>query len=146
MYEKILIATDGSDLSKEAENQGLELAEKYGGSVTVLYVEDINIPPAMVGPYALAVEENVEEIQNLGKEIVEEVKEKGKKMGVTVTTMLLKGHPAEEIINQADKFDIVIVGSLGRSGLAHLLIGSVAEKVVRHSPVPVLVVKKQKDH
>lgn len=141
MYNKILIATDGSNLSKEAENQGLELAKKVGGTVTVLYVEDINIPSAMVGPYALAVEENIEEIQNRGKEIVDAVKKKGKKMGIAVITMLLKGHPAEEIINQAHKFDIVIVGSLGRSGLAHLLIGSVAEKVVRHSSVPVLVVK-----
>lgn len=142
MYDKILIATDGSDLSQKAENEGLELAKRYGGSVTVLYVEDIYIPSAMVGPYALAVEENVEEIKNFGKEIVEKVKEKGKKLGVTVSTMLLRGHPAEEIINQAGKFDLVVVGSLGRSGLTHLLIGSVAEKVVRHSPVPVLVVKK----
>ena len=101
MYNKILIATDGSNLSKEAENQGLELAKKVGGTVTVLYVEDINIPSAMVGPYALAVEENIEEIQNRGKEIVDAVKKKGKKMGIAVITMLLKGHPAEEIINQA---------------------------------------------
>ncbi len=141
MYKKILIATDGSEPSKEAENHGLMLAKKLSSSVTTLYVEEINVPTAIVGDYLFLVEEQIEEIEKAGKKIVDDVVRKGEKMGVTVTPLLVKGHPAHEIIEHAKDYDIVVMGTIGRSGLSYLLTGSVAEKVVRHAPVPVLVVR-----
>ena len=141
MYKKILIATDGSEPSKEAEDHGLMLAKRCGASVTALYVEEINIPTAMVGDYLFFVEEQIEELEKAGKKIVEDVVKKGEKMGVTVTPLLVKGHAAHEIIEHAKDYDIVVMGTIGRSGLSYLLTGSVAEKVVRHASVPVLVVR-----
>ena len=142
MYKKILIATDGSEPSKEAENHGLMLAKKFGASVTALYVEEINIPSAVVGSYLFLVEEQIEEIERAGKEIVDNVVKKGEKMGVAVTPLLVKGHPAHEIIECGKGYDLIAMGTLGRSGISQLLLGSVAEKVVRHASVPVLVIRK----
>ena len=144
MYKEILIATDGSEPSKEAEDHGLMLAKRFEASVTALYVEEINVPTAMIGNYLFLVEEQIEQIEKAGKKIVEDVVKKGEKMGVTVTPLLVKGHPAHEIIEHAKDYDIVVVGTIGRSGLSYLLTGSVAEKVVRHAPVPVLVVRTRR--
>ncbi len=144
MYKEILIATDGSEPSKKAEDHGLMLAKRFGASVTALYVEEITVPTAIVGSYLFLVEEQIEEIEKAGKKIVEDVVKKGEKMGVTVTPLLAKGHPAHEIIEHAKDYDIVVMGTIGRSGLSYLLMGSVAEKVVRHAPVPVLVVRTTK--
>ena len=144
MYKEILIATDGSEPSKEAEDHGLMLAKRFGASVTALYVEEITVPTAVVGNYFFLIEDQIEKIEKAGKKIVEDVVKKGEKMGVTVTPQVVKGHPAHEIIEHANTYDIVVMGTLGRSGLSHLLMGSVAEKVVRHAPVPVLVVRAKK--
>lgn len=144
MYKEILVATDGSEPSKEAEDHGLMLAKRFGASVTALYVEEITVPTAIVGSYLFLVEEQIKEIEKAGKKIVGDVVKKGEKMGVTVTPLLVEGHPAHEIIEHAKDCDLVVMGTVGRSGLSYLLMGSVAEKVVRHAPVPVLVVRTTK--
>ncbi len=146
MYKKILIATDGSDHSEEAERHGLTLAKRSQATVTALYVvEEVHPPRSISSPLSLALEEQIEEHKAHGREIVEEVVERGKKMGVEVTPVVVEGHPAQEIIEHARDHDLVVMGTLGRSGLSHLLVGSVAERVVRHAPVPVLVVRFKED-
>ena len=141
MYKKILIAMDESRHSEEATKHGLMLAKVLGASVTVLYVveEIIYVPPS---PYMSPppITPSLAQSQEEGKKIVEKVIEKGKEMGVKVTPMVTVGHPASEIIEHAKNHDLVVMGTLGRSGIVSLLIGSVAEKVVRHAPAPVLVV------
>jgi len=73
-------------------------------------------------------------------------KEKGKKIGVEVETLVVEGIPAKEILDVAEerKIDIIVMGTLGRTGLERLLLGSVAEKVIRHAPCPVFVVRYTK--
>ncbi|KYK31294.1 MAG: hypothetical protein AYK19_17050 [Theionarchaea archaeon DG-70-1] len=142
MYKKILIATDGSDHSEEAEKHGLAVAKRSGASVTALYVvEGTHAPRSISSPASLLLDEQVEALKEEGEKIVDKVVDKGREMGVDVTPMVLEGHPAHEIIEHAKEYDLVVVGTLGRGGFSHLLLGSVAEKVVRHAPVPVLVVK-----
>lgn len=142
MYKKILIATDGSHHSEQAETHGLTLAAKLKARVTALYVvEGIHVSLTIGSPTSLLLDEQIEMLKEEGNRIVEKVVEEGRKKDVEVTPLVLEGHPANEIIEQARDYDLVVVGTLGRSGLAHLLLGSVAEKVVRHAPVPVLVVK-----
>ena len=142
MYKKILIATDGSHHSEEAETHGLTIAKRSGGEVTALcVVEGIHTPRSIGSPTSLLLDEQIEELKADARGIVEKVVEKGKKMGVDVTPVVAEGHPANEILERAGEHDLIVVGTLGRSGISHLLLGSVAEKVVRHSPVPVLVVK-----
>ena len=74
------------------------------------------------------------------------VKERGKVSGVEVREVLLEGHPSNEIIDFAENnnADLIVVGTLGKTGLDRFLMGSVAEKVVRGSKVPVLVVRSEK--
>ena len=142
MYKKILIATDGSPHSEEAEKHGLTMAKRSGASVTALYVvEGIHSPKTIGSPPSLLLDEQIEALKEEARQIVEKVAEEGKKMGVEVTPLVVEGHPAHEIIEHAKDYDLVVVGTLGRSGVSHLLLGSVAEKVVRHASVPVLVVK-----
>jgi nucleotide-binding universal stress UspA family protein len=146
MYKKILIATDGSDHSEEAEKHGLTLAKRSKAVVTALYVVEVVHPSrSIASPPSLLLEEQIEEHTAEGKKIVEEVVEKGKEMGVEVQPVVAEGHPANEIIEHAKGHDLVVMGTLGRSGFSHLLMGSVAEKVVRHAPVPVLVVRFKED-
>jgi nucleotide-binding universal stress UspA family protein len=145
MYEKILIATDGSEHSEEAEKHGLMMAKRSGASVTALYVvEGIHSSASISSPPSLLLEEQMEQLREEGKNIVGEVAQKGKEMGVEVTPVIAEGHPANQIIEHAKDHDLVVMGTLGRSGFSHLLVGSVAEKVVRYAPVPVLVVRSKR--
>ncbi len=144
MYEKILIATDGSEPSRKAEAHGLALAKILGAAVTILYVVEIaHYPRVAPGSAPEVVEERIKIHKKAGEEIVGKVVEKGKEMGVEVHPVVVVGHPANEIIEHARGHDIVVMGTLGLSGLSHLLMGSVAEKVVRHAPVPVLVIRSE---
>ncbi len=142
MYKKILIATDGSEHSEEAVRHGLTLAKRLDASVIALYVVEVTHPSrSIASPPSLLLEEQIEGCRELGKEIVEKVAQKGKEMGVDVEPEVAEGHPANEIIEHAKDHDLVVMGTLGRSGFSHLLVGSVAERVVRHAPIPVLVVR-----
>jgi nucleotide-binding universal stress UspA family protein len=139
---KILIATDGSDNTKEAVSYGLWLAKEVGAEVTALYVIDqtsfVSFPmdSSIVSVYSL--------LENEGKRAVEEVKQEGEAKGVKVTPMVLEGSPTRKIVETAAGFDLVVLGTLGRSALSKLFMGSVAERVTRFAPCPVLVVRARK--
>jgi nucleotide-binding universal stress UspA family protein len=139
---KILIATDGSEYTKEAVSQGLHLAKVLGAEVTALYVIDqtsfvsFPIDSSIVSVYSL--------LENEGKRAVEEVKKDGEQLGVKVTTVVAEGSPTRKIVEMAANMDLVVIGTLGRSALSKLFMGSVAERVTRYAPCPVLVVRSKK--
>lgn len=139
---KILIATDGSDNTKEAVSYGLWLAKELGAEVTALYVIDqtsfVSFPmdSSIVSVYSL--------LENEGKRAVDDVKVEGDAVGVKVTPMVLEGSPTRKIVETAAGFDLVVLGTLGRSALGKLFMGSVAERVTRFAPCPVLVVRARK--
>ncbi len=140
--KKILIATDGSEYTKEAVSQGLHLAKVLGAEVTALYVIDqtsfvsFPIDSSIVSVYSL--------LENEGKRAVEEVKKEGEAMGVSVTTVVAEGSPTRKIVEIAANVDLVVIDTLGRSALSKLFMGSVAERVTRYAPCPVLVVRSKK--
>ena len=140
--KKILIATDGSEYTKEAVSQGLHLAKVLGADVTALYVIDqtsfvsFPIDSSIVSVYSL--------LENEGKRAVEEVKNDGEQLGVKVTTIVAEGSPTRKIVEMATNMDLVVIGTLGRSALSKLFMGSVAERVTRYAPCPVLVVRSKK--
>jgi len=140
--KKILIATDGSEYTKEAVSQGLHLAKVLGADVTALYVIDqtsfvsFPIDSSIVSVYSL--------LENEGKRAVEEVKKDGEQLGVNVTTIVAEGSPTRKIVEMATNMDLVVIGTLGRSALSKLFMGSVAERVTRYAPCPVLVVRSKK--
>ncbi len=69
--------------------------------------------------------------------------ERSKEKGMGVNTVHLRGNAANEIIDASKQYDLIVMGTHGRSGLTHLLIGSVAEKVARHACCPVLLIREK---
>lgn len=138
----ILIATDGSDNVKNAVNWGIGLAKANDAKVTALYV----VPPAGVAVamrgemWAKALESHLKEE---GEKATSYVVEMGKKEGVEVECVIIDGKaPADGIMDFATEnyIDLIVMGTLGLTGLTHILLGSVAENVVRHAKKPVLVI------
>jgi nucleotide-binding universal stress UspA family protein len=140
--KKVLIATDGSEYTKEAVARGLHLAKILGAEVTALYVIDqtsfVSFPmdSSIVSVYSL--------LENEGKKAVEDVVKEGELSGVKVTPMVVEGSPTRKIVEIAADYDLVVIGTLGRSALSKLFMGSVAERVTRYAPCPVLVVRSKK--
>lgn len=140
--KRILIATDGSEYTKEAVSTGLRFAKILGAEVTALYVIDqtsfvsFPIDSSIVSVYSL--------LENEGKRAVDEVKKEGEQQGIKVTPVVVEGSPTRKIVEMAADFDLVVIGTLGRSALSKLFMGSVAERVTRYAPCPVLVVRSRK--
>lgn len=86
------------------------------------------------------------QFRELGREAISYVEIAAKDAGVEVETLILEGHPAEEILNFAEKKDIdmIVVGSLGKTDIERFLLGSVSENIVRGAKVPVLVVRAKR--
>ncbi|MHC1625192.1 MAG: universal stress protein [Methermicoccaceae archaeon] len=138
---KILIATDGSDYTRRAIQFGLALARDVGAKVYALYVMDI--APLTTIPLDGSIKPFMDTIEEEGKDATNYVVEEAKKNGVEVEPIVIPGRAAEEIVKYADenKIDLIVMGTLGRSGLERILLGSVAERVIRTSNVPVITVR-----
>ena len=136
-----MMATDGSVCSRLAANRGIELARLSGGTVYAVYVISTEYFSSMAVDFNW--ERMHEALRKDGCKAVNYVKGIGEMENVNVKCVLLEGHPATELIRYAEeeKMDIIVMGTLGKTGLDKLLLGSVAEKMVRHSKVPVMVVR-----
>jgi len=122
MFDRLLIAVDGSDCARRAAKYGLELAARYDAAVDVV---------AVYGGDAAA-----------GEAILDEIVTMADDAGVPVETDLLSGKPAKSIVDRATDrgADLVVVGRRGRSGVRERLLGSITERVLRRSGPPVLTV------
>ncbi|NMB84944.1 MAG: universal stress protein [Methanothrix sp.] len=148
MFKKILIATDGSKHSQKAAEKGIEMAKLSNGAVTAIYVVDIAKEYAPIGDVSFNIADEVVEgmrnsLMKKGEEATKTVEEMAKKAGVPAQKVVLEGHPASDIMKfaQDSKMDLIVIGSIGVTGLDKFLMGSVAEKIVRNSKMPVLVVR-----
>ena len=135
---KVLVATDGSEHSMKAVQRALEMAEKQGAQVTLLsvayYVGDFDEMP----PYVQ------EKLEAEARAALKKSKAVFDQKGIKVETALEAGMvPANNIISMAEKgkFDRIIMGSTGLSGLGRIFMGSTAAKVVAHAPCEVTVVR-----
>ena len=143
--QSILVATDFSAAARYGLDKAAELAKLTGAKVTVCHVLD----PSPLAPRStrgsnteqIDMEQDVEKaihqaLTNVVEEVFPDVEH-------TKTTLIISPNAAEGICHYADKedTDLIVLSTHGRTGLAHLLIGSVAEKVVRHAPCPVLTVR-----
>lgn len=140
---KIVAAVDFSNATEAVVANAVAYAKALGASVDLLNV--VFVPRDVVGGGMLYIDE--EKIrQDLDRHAREEMgkwERKVRDQGVEVSAHVVAGHPEVEIPAYADKAGagMLVIATHGRTGLAHLLIGSVAEKVVRSSKVPVLVVR-----
>jgi len=146
LYKKILIATDGSENSRNSVKLGIQIAKSTGAEVhAVTVVPSLSLPTQMKthieeldSPYCT--------IKQVANKAIGHVIDIGKKEDIHVKGVILEGHPPDQLTcyAHANDFDLIVLGSLGRTGFERFLIGSVAEKVVRHSKIKVLVVPSSK--
>jgi len=138
MYDNVLIPTDGSDQAERAVSHGLDLAEAVGAKVHALYVVETE------ATYILTVgldDDEMAEYREYGEETVADVVERAEKRGIEGTGVIRAGRISEEIVEYATKNDIdnVVMGGQGQGAIERYL-GSTAEKVLRMSSVPVIVI------
>lgn len=143
MYKRILIATDGSDKSRLAAQEGLELAKALGAEVLALYVVNEVVIASAVRQLGADKKEVEAKLQRQGEKALDDIKEMGEKLGVKVEPVIRIGAPANVIIDVArtENIDCIVMGSHGESGVSKLLIGSVVQKVLYWATTPVLVVR-----
>jgi len=141
LYKKIFIATDGSEQNKNAVQHALELAKTCGAKLYAGYVVDTAAFASI--PMDAGWEMMYELLEQEAKESTSVVGEMAEKESVPFESVVLEGHPGPEIVKFAEEqnMDLVVMGTLGKRGLDHFLLGSVAENVIRNSKVPVLVVR-----
>lgn len=140
MYERILVPTDGSAASDDAIAHAFDLATVHDAEVHAVYVVDA---ASAAGISMEATWEGVSDmLYREGGSALEDVERRGEDRGIAVETAVVEGSPAQEIVRYAERedCDVIVMGTHGRGGIDRLLLGSVAEKVVRASSVPVLTV------
>jgi len=143
---RILVPIDYSENSKAALSYGAELAQSFGAALDIVHVWD---RPTYVSD-AVMVQRPGEAHKPIGELIRENAQKDMNEFMATVTlpsgvptqSRLLSGEPASTLVAELKKgeHDLVVLSTHGRTGIAHLLLGSIAEKLVRMSPVPVLTV------
>jgi nucleotide-binding universal stress UspA family protein len=143
MYKRILIATDGSDRSKKAAEEGVDLAKALGAQVVALNVVNEVVVASAVRQLGSDRKEVESKLKTAGQKAVDEIKKMGDAAGVKVDTVIRIGAPANDVIDVAgaEKADLIVMGSHGESGASKLLIGSVVQKVLYWAAIPVLVVR-----
>ena len=141
----ILVATDFSEPSDAALSYGRELASRFGATLHVLHVaENVYITTFGAETYAAIAPDLQKGIEDAARARLDELLIDSDKSGpVTKATVLTSSSPAFAIVDHAGEngIDLIVMGTHGRGALAHLLMGSVAEKVVRLAPCPVLTVR-----
>jgi len=153
MLENILITTDGSKPSEQAAEYGIELAKRLKGKVIALYVADTSKFTPIEGPISPFIDLSPQAINDAftslrcfatqeGEMATQMIQELARKSGVPCEKKVVEGYPANEILKVAEDngIDIIVMGSIGKTGLGDFLLGGVAGKVVMKSRVPVLVV------
>ena len=135
----ILVATDFGESSQRAEEAAAELGARLGAKVTLLHVWSVPTPT-----YAMALSWPLDGIEAAARESLEraQLRLKEKHRDIDIDIVLGAGVAWDRILDVAKErdVDLVVVGTHGRRGIPRMLLGSVAEKVVRLSPVPVLTV------
>lgn len=146
MYNQILVPTDGSQAATAAIEEAVDLADQLDAELHALYVvEPIPLGGFSAGPGPASAEWDgvVDKQRTEGESATGSVAERAQERGVDVVTAIEHGKPNVEILEYAEAHDIdaIVMGTHGRSGADRLVVGSVTEKVVRKSDVPVLTVR-----
>ena len=139
--KRILVPTDFSVQSEKAVHYGTELATKFGAELHLLHAFEVT--PITYGEGGAGLPQSVTEIEAAATKWLDEIKVSAG--DVQVIRHVTEGRAFVEIVRYARKhtIDLVVIGTHGRGTIAHLLIGSVAENVVRQAPCPVLVVRDE---
>jgi nucleotide-binding universal stress UspA family protein len=147
MYKRILVATDGSTLSKKAVRNAIDLAAAVGADLVALYV----VPRYPVSYFEGGVTISMEDVERTekqwsekGQAVVDAVQEAAQAEGIKAKAVVVRSDlVAESIISAVKKHkcDLVVMASHGRKGIKRVLLGSETQHVLTHSTVPVLVLR-----
>jgi universal stress protein A len=138
--KKILVPVDFSACSRKALEYAIPLAEQFGAELTLLHVLPSSPPVPELGPVdVVGIDDATQELEALQASVRTAVPSQ------SVLRIVRTGDPQVEIIRVARQrgIDLIVLSTHGRTGLSRVLLGSTAEKVVRHAPCPVLVVRQQ---
>ena len=144
LYQNILVPIDGSDTSLIAMNEAIKLGKELNSKITVVQV--MALDPFIADVYVKTGQTNelIERTRSYLLKILDDAKQKFAHEGISIETKLLEGFVVhEEIIQAAQelKADLIVMGSHGRTGVRKLVLGSVAQKVLGESHIPVLIVR-----
>ncbi|WP_341318332.1 universal stress protein [Paraburkholderia sp. IMGN_8] len=147
MYANILVAVDGSEASKRAVDEGIRMAKLSGGKLTAVYVLDQSAAFTYAGacdPHLLT-----DTARQVGRSFLDEACAKMQALGVAGDSEIVETQGIAEDIASclarcAERLgaELVVMGTHGRRGMRRMVIGSVAERFVRHSPCPVLLIRE----
>ncbi|OOG56024.1 universal stress protein [Polaromonas sp. C04] len=144
MFKHILVPVDGSPTAALAIDKAVGLAKAFGSTVTAIYVID-PYPFTGVGTdYAYGQAQYLTAATAEANEAIKGAKQAFEAAGIAVKTTLVEGHAVYKGILQTAESsgaDLIVMGSHGRRGIEKLMLGSVAQRVVSHAHVPVLVVR-----
>jgi nucleotide-binding universal stress UspA family protein len=142
MIRKLLVPTDFSPPSEAALGYAVGLARDLGATITILHVYQL---PNYVFPDGTVLLARAETTAQIAERTDAALERSRRSVGeaVAVATQTAEGPPAEEIVRAAEAggYDLIVMGTHGRTGLPHLLLGSVAERVVRTATRPVLTIR-----
>ncbi len=151
MYERVILPTDGSDLSFLGVEEGLESAKKFDIPALAVYV----IPPSALsegaGRYRFEefgkemMDMRNEQLKEKGKKVLQEVESEAEDMGVEIETRIEFGEPFEEITDLTEENDIIYICSHGRSGISKVFLGSTTSRILKHTNATVAVVKAKSE-
>lgn len=139
--KKILVPTDFSEQGKTALMYAVAFADQFGAAVDLLHVME-PVPPGALLSY-ISLSDLKKSMEEDAEKNMEELSAEWTDYAFPVKKIIVEGHPFVEIIKHAKESnaDMVVMGTHGRGAIAHMLLGSVAEKVVRKAPCPVLTVR-----
>ena len=142
MIKRILLATDFSQWARRAEDYAYALAYSWRASLTVLSVAEF--PPELNPDYPVNREYLADLLKQASAQLVD-LKGRAERRGIAVMTRMATGIPSEEVIAaaRAEDSDLIVIGTRGKTGLAHVLLGSTAERVIRGAPCPVMTVRTE---
>ncbi|MFB6089858.1 MAG: universal stress protein [Halobellus sp.] len=141
MYERILVPTDGSDCAARAMDHAIDIADRYDAGLHVLSVVDSR--DVSHGAPAISPQQVEQTLRERAESVVEDAADRAADAGVETTTAVEPGIPDDVIVDYATDHgcDLIVMGTHGRTGLERYLLGSITERTVRRSPVPVLTVR-----
>ena len=143
--KKILVPVDFSEFSEEALRSAVDIAELRHAKLTIMHVM---VKPETSVAYEIYIDwQKIKDDMKVDAEkMLNEMTEKAGINGMP-ESVLVWGDPAQVILDSAqnDNFDLIVMATHGRTGLTRLFLGSVAEKVIRHAPCPVLVMRVVED-
>lgn len=147
MFKKIVVALDGSDAAHEALNVALRLASTEDAEIGLCSVVD-PIVVAGSSPPSPAMDVAIREMEVDARRLVSDAIERAGREGIRATGQTRSGVPAYEVLRYAERVgaDLIVMGTHGRRGFQRFFMGSVAEIVLRESPVPVLIVRQALPH